>query len=87
MDNKVAEVSVVIPVYNQAQFLRECLKSLTDQSFNDWEAIVVDDASTQGDPEQMVVKVTETRREAEVSEEEQAVEVEAEAEAEPVAEE
>lgn len=52
--SRIARVSVVVPVYNQAQFLRECLDSLGNQTLNEWEAIVVDDASTQGDPEQIV---------------------------------
>ena len=38
--------SIIIPCYNQAHFLPECLDSLLQQSFADWEAIVVDDGST-----------------------------------------
>ena len=37
--------SIVIPVYNNAQYLTACLSSLRDQTFDDWEAIVVIDAS------------------------------------------
>ena len=40
------EVTVVIPCYNQVQELRECLLSLIDQTYKEWEAIVVNDAST-----------------------------------------
>ena len=40
--------SVVIPVYNVAPYLRECLDSLRFQSFSDWEAVCVDDGSTDG---------------------------------------
>ncbi len=42
-------VTVIVPVYNQAQFLPECLASLRAQTITDWQAIVVDDASTTGD--------------------------------------
>ena len=42
----MAEISVVIPVYNTAPFLERCLDSLAAQSFKDWEAICVDDGST-----------------------------------------
>lgn len=40
------EVSVVIPTYNSAQFLGEALQSVSDQTFKDYEIIVVDDGST-----------------------------------------
>lgn len=38
-------VSVVLPTHNRPDLLNEALRSLTDQTFSDWEAIVVDDAS------------------------------------------
>ncbi|MEU7012348.1 CDP-glycerol glycerophosphotransferase family protein [Streptomyces sp. NPDC046385] len=41
-------LSVIVPVYNVELFLDECLQSLADQTFTDWEAIVVDDGSKDG---------------------------------------
>ena len=38
--------SIIIPVYNVARFLRECLDSVLAQSCTAWEAICVDDGST-----------------------------------------
>jgi len=38
--------SVIIPCYNQAIYLSDCLHSLLDQTFRDWEAIVINDGST-----------------------------------------
>lgn len=40
--------SIVIPVYNVAPYLCECLDSVLAQTFTDWEAICVDDGSTDG---------------------------------------
>jgi glycosyltransferase involved in cell wall biosynthesis len=42
------EVSVVIPAYNRRQLLKRALRSVLAQSCGDWEAIVVDDGSTDG---------------------------------------
>jgi glycosyltransferase involved in cell wall biosynthesis len=38
--------SIIIPCYNQAHFLSQCLDSLLEQGFINWEAIVVNDGST-----------------------------------------
>lgn len=41
-----ATISVIIPVYNSAPYLRSCLEHLQKSSFQDYECIVVDDGST-----------------------------------------
>jgi len=38
-------ISVIIPTYNQADLLREAIQSILDQTFTDWEAIVVNNYS------------------------------------------
>lgn len=40
------KISVIVPCYNQALFIEECLGSILTQSFRDWECIIVDDGST-----------------------------------------
>ena len=39
-------VSVIVPCYNQAVFLDDCLESVLNQSYNLWECIIIDDGST-----------------------------------------
>ncbi len=43
---KRPEISVVIPCYNQAQYLPEAVESVAAQTFTDWELIIVNDGST-----------------------------------------
>ena len=40
--------SIIIPVYNVAPYLCECLDSVLAQAFTDWECLCVDDGSTDG---------------------------------------
>jgi glycosyltransferase involved in cell wall biosynthesis len=48
--------SIVIPCYRQADLLAECLDSILAQSVSQWEAIVVDDASPDGEQIRDVVE-------------------------------
>ncbi len=41
-------ISVIMPVYNGKAFLSDAIRSVLDQSFGDFELLVVDDASTDG---------------------------------------
>lgn len=41
-------LSIVIPVFNVKDYVEETLDSLVEQTLTDWEAIVVDDGSTDG---------------------------------------
>lgn len=41
----MSEISIVIPVYNVERYLNKCISSILDQSFTDFELILVDDGS------------------------------------------
>jgi len=41
-------VSVIMPVYNSAKYLEEAMESVLEQTFRDFEFIIVDDGSTDG---------------------------------------
>lgn len=40
------KVSVIIPLYNKAPYIEQCLQTVASQSFTDWECIIVNDGST-----------------------------------------
>ena len=42
------KISIIIPVYNVQKYLPECLDSLLEQTYTEWEALLVDDGSTDG---------------------------------------
>lgn len=41
-------ISIIVPVYNTAKYLHRCLDSILQQSFKDFEVLLVDDGSTDG---------------------------------------
>lgn len=42
----MAEVSIIIPSYNHGKFLLDRFESIYNQTYNNWEAIIIDDKST-----------------------------------------
>jgi len=51
MNNRIPEISIVIPVYNIVSYLEVCINSILEQSFTDYEVILVDDGSSDGSSE------------------------------------
>ncbi len=49
-------ISVIIPCYNQGRFLKETCESLLAQDYNNWEAIIINDGSTDN-TEEVAVKI------------------------------
>jgi len=60
-DLPAARVSIVIPFYNAGAYLGDCLRSVLAQDNASWEAIVVDDGSTEGDAEAIVAAFRDPR--------------------------
>lgn len=41
----MVKFSIIVPCYNQEEYLDECLRSVYQQTYKDWECIIVDDGS------------------------------------------
>ena len=39
-------VSVIVPLYNYSKFIKDCITSIQNQSYKNWELFVIDDCST-----------------------------------------
>lgn len=55
-------VSIILPCYNQGMFLAEALDSLLGQTYSDWEAIIVNDGSTDNTEEVALRYVDKDKR-------------------------
>ena len=54
------KISVIIPVYNREKYVEKCLKSLANQTMQDFEVIVVNDGSTDNSKE-IIQKTIESK--------------------------
>ena len=43
-------ISIVLPVYNGSQYLRESIDSILAQTYTNWELLILDDCSTDDSP-------------------------------------
>ena len=39
-------ISVILPVYQGERYLEKCVESVCNQTFSDWELLIVNDGST-----------------------------------------
>ena len=44
--NNLPKVSVIMPAYNADRFVEAAIRSVCNQTFSDWELLVLDDGST-----------------------------------------
>jgi glycosyltransferase involved in cell wall biosynthesis len=42
----MSKISIIIPNYNNGKYINDCLWSVQNQTFSNWDAIIIDDAST-----------------------------------------
>ena len=42
----MAEISVIVPIYNSERYIKRCVDSILTQTFKDFELILLDDGST-----------------------------------------
>ncbi|MCG6835686.1 glycosyltransferase, partial [Moraxella catarrhalis] len=45
------KISIIVPVYNSALFLERCLDSIINQTFQDFELILIEDGSDDKSPQ------------------------------------
>ena len=49
--NTLPSIDIIIPNFNKAKYLEQCLKSVIDQSYKNWKIYLVDDKSNDGSSE------------------------------------
>lgn len=58
--NKLPKISVLMPVYNCELYIKEAVESILNQTFDDFEFLIIDDASTD-DTVNIIKKYTDSR--------------------------
>lgn len=46
-----ALISIIVPVYNVKKYIEQCVSSIMEQTFQQWELLLIDDGSTDGSSE------------------------------------
>jgi len=59
-NKKNPRVSIVMPLYNSAAYLREAINSIIEQTFTDWEMIIINEAGSNDGSREIVEEYSET---------------------------
>ena len=51
MPDQSIQISIVVPVYNVERYLKRCIESIINQTYNNLEILLVDDGSADNCPE------------------------------------
>ena len=51
MKSEKVQLSVIVPVYNVEQYLKQCIDSILNQTFKNFELILVDDGALDSCPQ------------------------------------
>ncbi len=62
INNKEIKVSIIIPVYNAAAYVEECIQSVLNQDYEDMEVIIVDDCGEDDSMELVKKTISGTAR-------------------------
>ena len=60
MPGRIEKISVLMPVYNGAKYIRQSIGSILQQSFRNFELVIIDDGSTDG-TEKIIKEYTDSR--------------------------
>lgn len=41
-------ITIILPVYNSIKYIKDCLNSISEQTFKDWKLLIFDDSSNDG---------------------------------------
>lgn len=62
INSNIYKVSVIVPIYNAEKYLFDCLSSIANQEYHDFEVLLIDDGSTDGSKEVASIFLTNDRR-------------------------
>ena len=61
MDNGLSsKVSIIMPTYNRAEYIIETIESIRNQTYSNWELIIVDDGSDDN-TEELISQIKDER--------------------------